>query len=138
MDSLMKVLVVFVLVFSGSAHADEKSETGWVQAASTQDYVVYLNTQIERQDGPYVKYWVRKEFVAPQPSSDGPDYVKEVSLHAADCKAGSVAYASKLRYTKAGSVIYRASWEPKEFKFEAPLPGSTEASLFKRVCESRY
>lgn len=135
MNAFMKMLVGLMLVFSGLAQADEKSESGWIQTASTQDFIVYLNTQIVRQGGSFAKYWVRKEFLTPQPSSDGPDFVKEVSLYAADCKAGSAAYASKLRYTKAGSVIYRASWEPNEYKFEVPPPESIEASLIKRVCE---
>jgi len=136
MNAFMKTLVGFTLVFSGLAQADEKNESGWIQTASTQDFIVYLNTQTVRQDGSLVRYWVRKEFLTPQHSSDGPDFVKEVSLYAADCKAGSAAYASKLRYSKAGSVLYRASWEPKDFKFEVPLLKSIEASLIKRVCES--
>lgn len=125
-----------MLIFSAIAQADEKSESGWVQTASTQDYVVYFNVQIIRQGGSFAKYWVRKEFLTPQPSGDGPDFVKDLSLYAADCKIHSAALASKIRYSKAGSVLYRASWEPHEFKFEMPPPGSIDESHIKRVCES--
>lgn len=134
--AFMKTLVGFTLAFSGFAQADEKSESGWVQTASSQDFVAYLNTQIVRQGGSYVRYWVRKEFSKPQPGSEGPDFVKDLSQYAADCSARSAAFVSVIRYSKAGSVIHRVSWQPNEYKFEVPPSESIEALHIKRVCES--
>lgn len=125
------------LMLSGLAQAGEKPEAGWEKTASTPDFTAYLNTQSITQEGRHVKYWVRKDFLTPQVSDEGPDFVRDQSLYAADCSARSVALASTIRYSKSGSVIKRVSKLPNELKFEAPLPESIEAAHLKRVCESR-
>ncbi|MDP4029025.1 MAG: hypothetical protein Q8P42_08675 [Gallionella sp.] len=125
------------LMLSGLAQAAEKSEAGWEQTASTPDFTAYLNKQSITREGSHVKYWVRKDFLAPQVSDEGPDFVRDQSLYAADCSARSVALASTIRYSKSGSVIKRVSKLANELKFETPLSESLEAAHLKRVCGSR-
>ena len=135
-DAFIKTLGL-TLMLSGLAQAGEKPEAGWEQTASTPDFTVYLNTQSILKEGRYMKYWVRKDFLTPQVSDEGPDFVRDQSLYAADCGARSVALASIIRYSKSGSVIKRVSKLPNELKFETPQSESMEAAHIKRVCENR-
>jgi len=129
--------LLFVLAFMAASTCNAAC---WKQISSSKNAKISIDNCSLAEDGKYRKAWFKWDYDTPQETTSYPlkKYIKTVGLDYYDCKSRKSATLKEIYYGEnQEGVVYSASIELKNARFEEAPPETIAETLTNYVCKKK-